>query len=106
LTDNPLKTSELYSDNLVNDEETDTIFTKQFKAIVPLAFKNGEISEKNWYYGPTDYKLKSYDRNIEHRCSGLGYFCLNRHAFIPVYGFKVCLYNMVGQLSCLLYWLN
>jgi YidC/Oxa1 family membrane protein insertase len=42
-------------------------FTKQFKAIVPLAFKNGEISEKmNWYYGPTDYKLlKSYDRNIE-----------------------------------------
>jgi YidC/Oxa1 family membrane protein insertase len=91
LTDNPFKTSELYSDNLVNDEETDTIFTKQFKAIVPLAFKNGEISEKmNWYYGPTDYKLlKSYDRNIEDIVAlGWGIFgWINRHAFIPVYGF-------------------
>jgi hypothetical protein len=25
----------------------DTIFTKQFKAVVPLAFKNGEIDQKN-----------------------------------------------------------
>jgi YidC/Oxa1 family membrane protein insertase len=66
LTDN-FKTSELYSDNLVNDEETDTIFYKQFKAIVPLAFKKwGNQRKMNWYYGPTDYKLlKSYDRNIE-----------------------------------------
>ncbi|MGO4817991.1 membrane protein insertase YidC [Flavobacterium sp. W22_SRS_FP1] len=91
LTDTPFKNSELYSDNLVNDEETDTIFTKQFKAIVPLAFKNGEISEKmNWYYGPTDYKLlKSYDRNIEDIVAlGWGIFgWINRHAFIPVYGF-------------------
>jgi YidC/Oxa1 family membrane protein insertase len=91
LTDTPFEKSELYSDNLVNDEETDTIFTKQFKAIVPLAFKNGEISEKmNWYYGPTDYKLlKSYDRNIEDIVAlGWGIFgWINRHAFIPVYGF-------------------
>jgi YidC/Oxa1 family membrane protein insertase len=91
LTDTSFKNSELYSDNLVNDEEIDTIFTKQFKAIVPLAFKNGEISEKmNWYYGPTDYKLlKSYDRNIEDIVAlGWGIFgWINRHAFIPVYGF-------------------
>jgi YidC/Oxa1 family membrane protein insertase len=91
LTDTSFKNSELYSDNLVNDEQIDTIFTKQFKAIVPLAFKNGEISEKmNWYYGPTDYKLlKSYDRNIEDIVAlGWGIFgWINRHAFIPVYGF-------------------
>jgi YidC/Oxa1 family membrane protein insertase len=91
LTNTPFEKAELYSNNLVNDEETDTIFTKQFKAVVPLAFKNGEIDEKmNWYYGPTDYKLlKSYDRNIEDIVAlGWGIFgWINRHAFIPVYGF-------------------
>lgn len=91
LTDTPFEKAELYSDNLVKEEETDTVFTKQFKAIVPLAFKNGEIDEKmNWYYGPTDYKLlKSYDRNIEDIVAlGWGIFgWINRHAFIPVYGF-------------------
>ncbi|MFQ3173794.1 MAG: YidC/Oxa1 family membrane protein insertase [Flavobacterium sp.] len=91
LTDTPFEKAELYSDNLVQDEATDTIFTKQFKAIVPLAFKNGEIDQKmNWYYGPTDYNLlKSYDRNIEDIVAlGWGIFgWINRHAFIPVYGF-------------------
>ncbi|HEY4617154.1 MAG TPA: membrane protein insertase YidC [Flavobacterium sp.] len=91
LTSTPFEKAELYSNNLVNDEETDTIFTKQFKAVVPLAFKNGEIDEKmNWYYGPTDYKLlKSYDRNIEDIVAlGWGIFgWINRHAFIPMYGF-------------------
>jgi len=91
LTNTPFETAELYSNNLVNNEETDTIFTKQFKAVVPLAFKNGEIDEKmNWYYGPTDYKLlKSYDRNIEDIVAlGWGIFgWINRHAFIPMYGF-------------------
>jgi YidC/Oxa1 family membrane protein insertase len=91
LTDTPFEKAELYSNNLVKDEATDTIFTKQFKATIPLAFKNGEIDEKmNWYYGPTDYKLlKSYDRNIEDIVAlGWGIFgWINRHAFIPVYGF-------------------
>jgi YidC/Oxa1 family membrane protein insertase len=91
LTDTPFEKAELYSNNLVKDEATDTIFTKQFKAIVPLAFKNGEIDQKmNWYYGPTDYNLlKSYDRNIEDIVAlGWGIFgWINRHAFIPVYGF-------------------
>ncbi|EIA09062.1 membrane protein insertase YidC [Flavobacterium frigoris] len=91
LTNTPFEKAELYSNNLVKDSETDTIFTKQFKAVVPLAFKNGEIDQKmNWYYGPTDYKLlKSYDRNIEDIVAlGWGIFgWINRHAFIPVYGF-------------------
>lgn len=89
LTSTPFKTTELYSNNLVND--TDTIFTKQFKAVIPLAFTNGEIDQKmNWYYGPTDYKLlKSYDRNLEDIVAlGWGIFgWINRYLFIPAYGF-------------------
>jgi YidC/Oxa1 family membrane protein insertase len=45
LTDVPFAKAELFSNNLVNDEQKDTIFTKQFKAVVPLAFKNGEIDQ-------------------------------------------------------------
>ncbi|GEC72200.1 protein translocase subunit yidC [Flavobacterium flevense] len=91
LSSTPFKTAELYSNNLVNDEEVDTTFTKHFKAVMPLAFKNGEIDQKmNWYYGPTDYKLlKSYDRNLEDIVAlGWGIFgWINRHLFIPMYGF-------------------
>ncbi|MBD0725785.1 membrane protein insertase YidC [Flavobacterium sp. L1I52] len=91
LTEQPFKTVELYSNNLVNDTDKDTIFTKQFKTVVPLAFKNGEIDQKmNWYYGPTDYKLlKSYDRNLEDIVAlGWGIFgWINRYLFIPAYGF-------------------
>ena len=90
LSSTPFKTAELYSNNLVNDDKVDTTFTKQFKATLPLAFKNGEIDQKmNWYYGPTDYKLlKSYDRNLEDIVAlGWGIFgWINRHAFIPMYG--------------------
>ncbi|MGO4820844.1 MULTISPECIES: membrane protein insertase YidC [unclassified Flavobacterium] len=91
LTKTPFEKAELYSTNLVKDDKVDTVYTKQFKAIVPLAFKNGEIDqEMNWYYGPTDYKLlKSYDRNLEDIVAlGWGIFgWINRHAFIPMYSF-------------------
>ena len=91
LTDVPFKTAELHSNNLVNDDKIDTVFTKQFKAVIPIAFKNGEIDQKmNWYYGPTDYALlKKYDKNLEDIVPlGWGIFgWINRHAFIPTYGF-------------------
>ncbi|MDG2432122.1 membrane protein insertase YidC [Flavobacterium sp.] len=91
LTDVPFEKAELYTNNLVGGDNIDTTYTKQFKAIVPLAFKNGEIDEKmNWYYGPTDYKLlKTYDRNLEDIVAlGWGIFgWINRHAFIPMFGF-------------------
>jgi YidC/Oxa1 family membrane protein insertase len=45
LTDVPFAKAELFSNNLVKDDATDTIFTK-FKAVIPLAFKNGEIDQK------------------------------------------------------------
>ncbi|MDI1256039.1 MAG: membrane protein insertase YidC [Flavobacterium sp.] len=91
LTDKPFKKADLYSTNLVLDDKKDTIFTKQFRAKVPLAFENGEVNQKmNWYYGPTDYKLlERYNRNIEDIVPlGWGIFgWINRHLFIPLYGF-------------------
>ncbi|CAM2960431.1 membrane protein insertase YidC [Flavobacterium frigoris] len=91
VSDVPLSKAELFSNNLVNDDKIDTVFTKQFKAVIPLVFKNGEIDQKmNWYYGPTDYTLlKSYDKNLEDIVAlGWGIFgWINRHAFIPMYGF-------------------
>ena len=91
LTNKPFETSKLKSNNLVNDEEIDTVYTKQFKANIPLAFDNGELDYKmNMYIGPTDYKiLKSYDKNLEKVISlGWGIFgWINMFVFIPLFGF-------------------
>ena len=91
LTNTPFAKVEMYSNNLVNDVETDTIFTKSFKANVPLAFKNGDLShEMNWYYGPADYKiLNNYKRNLDEIVPlGWGIFgWINKFMFIPAYGF-------------------
>ena len=91
LTNTPFEKAELYSNNLVQDVEKDTIFTKSFKANIPLAFKNGDLSHQmNWYYGPADYKiLKSYKRNLDEIVPlGWGIFgWINKFLFIPAYGF-------------------
>lgn len=91
LTKTPFAKAEMFSNNLVNDVEKDTIFTKSFKATVPLAFKNGDLShEMNWYYGPADYKiLSSYNRNLDEIVPlGWGIFgWINKFLFIPAYGF-------------------
>jgi len=91
LTKTPFANAKLNSKNLVNDEKKDTIFTKQYKSTVPLAFINDEIDYKmNWYFGPTDYKtLKNYDRNLEKIVPlGWGIFgWINKFIFIPLFGF-------------------
>ena len=91
LTKTPFATAKLHSENLVKDDKRDTIFTKQYKATIPLAFTNGELDYKmNWYYGPTDYKiLKDYDRNLEKIVPlGWGVFgWINKFIFIPLFGF-------------------
>ena len=90
-TKTPFEASKLQSNNLVVDETKDTIYTKQFKASIPLAFSNGEIDYKmNWYLGPSDYKiLKSYDKNFEKVIPlGWGIFgWINKFIFIPLFGF-------------------
>ncbi|KFF06022.1 membrane protein insertase YidC [Flavobacterium reichenbachii] len=90
-TEKPFETSKLQSDDLVKDEKIDTVFTKQFRATLPLAFSNGEIDYKmSWYFGPSDYKtLKSYKKNFQKIIPlGWGIFgWINQWIFIPLFGF-------------------
>ncbi len=91
LTKTPFSTAKLYANNLVNDDKKDTIFTKQFRANIPLALNNGDVDYKmKWYFGPTDYKtLKSYDKNLDKIIPlGWGIFgWINKFIFIPLFGF-------------------
>ncbi len=92
LTDKPFDKAKLKSENLVNDEFVDTVFTKQFQASFPLSVENGEINyPMNLYYGPTDYKIlsKYEDRNLDRIISlGWGIFrWINKFVFIPVFTF-------------------
>ena len=91
LSETPFTTVALSSENLVKDEATDTIFTKQFAAVLPLEYKNGELNyAMNLYYGPSDYKiLKSYKKNLDKIVPlGWGIFgWINRFLFIPAFSF-------------------
>ena len=91
LTDKPFATAKLMSNNLVNDETIDTVYTKQYNANIPLAFSNDEIDYKmSWYFGPSDYNiLKKYDKNLEKIIPlGWGIFgWINMFIFIPLFGF-------------------
>lgn len=90
LTNTPFKKVDLKSDNLVDDEKVDTVFTKNFTAKMPLEFKNGALNyDMNMYYGPTDYKtLSAYDKNLDELVSlGWGVFgWINMFIFIPLFG--------------------
>lgn len=91
LSATPIEGASVHSTKLVHDENKDTVFTKQFKSTLPLAFKGGELDYKmNWFYGPTDYKvLKTYNKNLEKIVPlGWGIFgWINRFIFIPLFGF-------------------
>lgn len=91
LTKTPLEKASIKSFDLVKDDKKDTIFTKQFKTVAPLAFTNGDLNyQMNWYFGPADYKtLSSYDRNLDEIVSlGWGIFgWINKLIFVPLFGF-------------------
>jgi YidC/Oxa1 family membrane protein insertase len=91
LSQTPIDNAKVSSTDLVNDAKIDTVFTKQFKSTLPLAYKNGELDYKmNWYLGPTDYKiLNTYNKNIEDIVPlGWGIFgWINKFIFIPLFGF-------------------
>lgn len=91
LADTPFKTASLVSENLVKDEEIDTVYTKAFGVNLPMEFQGGEINKTmNWYYGPSDYKiLNDYARNLDEVVPlGWGIFgWINRYVFIPLFGF-------------------
>ncbi len=91
LTDKPFKTVDLKSQDLVEDEDIDTVYTKAYASKIPLELQGGEIDESlSLYYGPTDSKvLKAYDKNLDESIPfGWGIFgWINKSLFIPLFGF-------------------
>ena len=91
VTDKPFKTVALKSQNLVLDEEVDSLFTKSYAISIPLELNGGELNESlGMYYGPTDSKiLKHYDKNLEESIPfGWGIFgWINKSLFVPLFAF-------------------
>lgn len=88
--DQPLKSVALESKDLVQNEEVDTVYTKQYNSKFALAVNGGELRNNfGLYYGPTDAKiLKTYDKNLEESIPfGWGIFgWINKALFIPLFG--------------------
>ncbi len=91
IPERPLNDVKFYSNDLVQDEDVDSLFTKRYKAVMPLSATNGDIGASfEWYYGPTDNTiLKSFDKNLDRSIPfGWGIFgWINRSLFIPLFGF-------------------
>ena len=92
LTDEPFENARLISKNLVEDETIDTVYTKQFRALIPLKSEFGELNyNMNMYYGPVDFAvLSKYEgKNLDRIVSlGWGIFrWINKFVFIPVFAF-------------------
>tara|TARA_R110001583_G_scaffold412_4_gene3871 strand:+ start:14171 stop:16066 length:1896 start_codon:yes stop_codon:yes gene_type:complete len=106
ITDQAFKTASLASNTLVENEEVDTTFTKEFFLKAPLELKAGELNyDMSWYIGPNDYQiLKKYDRNIKEIVNlGWGIFgYINRLVFVPVFNFLQGFIGNYGLIIILL----
>lgn len=91
LTDTAFKTAKVTSENLVEDDVVDTVYTKKFTSKIPLDLKGGELNyNMNWYYGPSEFKtLNAYNRNLDEIVPlGWGIFgWINRYVFMPLFTF-------------------
>ncbi|UCE93434.1 MAG: membrane protein insertase YidC [Flavobacteriaceae bacterium] len=90
LAEDKFESAKLISKNLVQNEDTDTIYTKQYRALIPLQAKNGELAyNMNMYYGPVDYAvLSKYKGKQMDRIVSLGWGIfrwINKYVFIPVF---------------------
>jgi YidC/Oxa1 family membrane protein insertase len=86
----PIKGMVAKAENLVKDEEIDTVYTKRFTTEIPLAIEKGNLkNEWNFYFGPADYnKLKVFpDMQLERSVNmGWGLFrWINKYLFIPIF---------------------
>ncbi len=90
LAEDKFDSAKLMSKNLVQNEDIDTIFTKQYAAYIPLEAKGGDLNYNlNMYYGPVDYQIlsqykgKQLDRIVS---LGWGIFrWINKFVFVPVF---------------------
>lgn len=106
-TDTPFTSAKVTSTDLVEDEEIDTTFTKQYTIKAPLDMKNGELNyAMNWYYGPTDYKIfKKYEGTDIKDVADLGWGIfgwINRIIFIPVFTFLSSFISNYGLIIILM----
>ena len=107
LTDEPFENTRLISKNLVQDETIDTVYTKQFRALIPLKSEFGELNyNMNMYYGPVDFAvLSKYEgKNLDRIVSlGWGIFrWINKFVFIPVFAFLSSFIGNYGIVIILL----
>lgn len=93
LTDTPFETGKLVSENLVQNEDVDTLYLKKYVAEMPLKYTGGELNyNMNLYFGPADYNiLNTYEKNLDEIIPlGWGIFgWLNEWVIIPVYTFLI-----------------
>ena len=107
VTDTPLEKANITSNNLVDDEEIDTVFTKIMAAKIPLAFKNNHLNyDLKMYYGPTDYNiLKSYEGKGLEKIVNLGWGIfgwINKYLFINFFNFLKGYINSFGIIIILM----
>ena len=86
----PFPSAEVVSRNLVEKENKEQKFTKEYESRVPLVLQGGELAQSmHWYFGPTDAQvLKQYKELelVESMPFGWGIFgWINRYVFNPFY---------------------
>ena len=88
---NPFKNVEFKSEDLVQDNNTDTLYTKKFISKIPFDYPNSEFDNSlKFYFGPNQYsQLAEYDIGLEESVDfGWGIFgFINKNVFVPLYRF-------------------
>ena len=89
--ENPFKNVEFKSEDLVQDNNTDTLYTKKFISKIPFDYSNSEFDNSlKFYFGPNQYsQLETYDIGLEESVDfGWGIFgFINKNVFVPLYRF-------------------
>ena len=87
----PFKNVEFRSEDLVEDNSVDTLFTKKFISKIPFDYVNNEFDNSlKFYFGPNQFsQLKSYEIGLEESVDfGWGIFgVINKYVFVPLYRF-------------------
>ena len=87
----PFKNVEFKSEDLVQDNNTDTLYTKKFISKIPFDYSNSEFDNSlKFYFGPNQYsQLATYDIGLEESVDfGWGIFgFINKNVFVPLYRF-------------------
>ena len=89
--ENPFKNVEFKSEDLVQDNNTDTLYTKKFISKIPFNYSNNEFDNSlKFYFGPNQYsQLETYEIGLEESVDfGWGIFgFINKNVFVPLYRF-------------------